>query len=162
MSLRLIEHNYQSGTPVDSSPCPTPSEMTLITLPARWQLETQPFNFSEYFEHLHTTSLGRTLLYTAVIPSTQTLFTGNIEFCNALTADMGVVSVAGQQTKGKGESLLIMCIYTTCTTLCGRLNLHIYMYTLIPSFPMQQRDSSAYNLVHIIEKMIGGIYMTFY
>ena len=113
MSLRLIEHNYQSGTPVDSAPFPTHSEMALITLPARWQLEAQPFNFSEYFDRLHTTSLGRTVLYTAVIPSTQTLFTGNIEFCNALTTDMGVVSVAGQQTRGKGGSLLI-CVVINC------------------------------------------------
>ena len=103
MSLRLIEHDYQTDTPVDSAPCPTPCEMTLITLPAHWQLGSQPFNFNEYFANLQTAHLGRTLLYTAVITSTQSLFTGNIDFCNALTLEMGVVSVAGQQTKGKGE-----------------------------------------------------------
>ncbi len=102
-SLRLIDHNYQSGTPVDPPPSPAHAELALITHPADWQLETQPFNFSEYFACLRTEKLGRTLLYTAVIPTTQSLFTGNIAFCNALTTEMGVVSVAGQQTKGKGE-----------------------------------------------------------
>ncbi len=103
-SLHLVYHDYQSGTPVDPSPCPNHSQMVLLTSPADWQLERQPFNFNEYFRHLQTKKLGRTLLYTAVIPSTQTLFTGNIAFCNTLTTEMGVVNVAGQQTKGKGKN----------------------------------------------------------
>lgn len=103
MSLQLIQHNYQSSSSVDPAPSSTHSKMALIAFPADWQLDSQPFDFKEYFYHLHTAQLGRTLLYTSVISSTQSLFTGNIDFCNALTTDMGIVSVAGQQTSGKGE-----------------------------------------------------------
>ena len=61
------------------------------------------FDFLEYFKLLKTRDMGRSVLYTPVIASTQTLFTGNLPFCSALTQEMGVVSVAAQQTKGKGE-----------------------------------------------------------
>ena len=108
LSVRLLRTDFEAGTPVDEPTKPTHSEQVIITNPARWQLDNQPFDFLEYFESLRTDKLGRTLLYTSVITSTQTLFTGNIEFCNSLRAEMGVVNVAGQQTQGKGIIIYIM------------------------------------------------------
>ena len=105
MSARLITTNFEvDGSSVDGfPPPPQPSELAIVTNPAEWQIKNLSFNFLEYFELLKTQTLGRSVLYTPVIASTQTLFTGNIPFCSALTPDMGVVSVAGQQTKGKGQ-----------------------------------------------------------
>ena len=104
MSARLITIDFeQDGSSVDGfPPPPRPSELAIVTNPAEWQVRSLSFNFLEYFELLKTQILGRSVLYTPVISSTQTLFTGNVPFCSALMSDMGVISVAGQQTKGKG------------------------------------------------------------
>jgi len=109
MSLRLIEHDFRSGTSVDPPPKPHPSSQTLITNPGKWQLDSLPFNTDSYFDHLRSNHLGRTLLYTEVITTTQSLFTSNMAFSEALTQDMGVVNVAGQQTKGKGTTFNKIC-----------------------------------------------------
>lgn len=76
----------------------------MITSPAQWQLQGLPFSREEYFSRLETRELGRTVLYTPVITSTQLPFTGNLTFCQALTQEMGVVWVAAQQTQGKGQT----------------------------------------------------------
>ena len=103
MSARLITTNFEEGTSVDGFPSPPgPSELAILTNPAKWQVRSLQFDFLEYFKLLKTKDLGRSVLYTPVIASTQTLFTGNIPFSSALTPEMGVVSVAAQQTKGKG------------------------------------------------------------
>lgn len=104
MSARLVTTDFEEGTSVDEYPSPPQSsELAILMRPAKWQLRHLPFDFLEYFELLKTRSLGRSVLYTPVIGSTSTLFTGNIPFCSALTTEMGVVSVAAQQTKGKGQ-----------------------------------------------------------
>ena len=110
MSARLITTDFeQDGSSVDGfPPPPQPSELAIVTNPAEWQVGSLSFNFLEYFELLKTQILGRSVLYTPVISSTQTLFTGNVPFCSALTSDMGVISVAGQQTKGKGQQWLAL------------------------------------------------------
>ena len=104
MSARLITTNFEEGTSVDGFPPPPKStELAIFTNPAQWQVRSLSFDCLEYFELLKTKDLGRSVLYTPVIASTQTLFTGNLPFCSALTQEMGVVSVAAQQTKGKGQ-----------------------------------------------------------
>ena len=104
MSARLITTDFEDGTSVDGfPPPPESSELAIFTNPARWQLRNLSFDFLEYFKLLKTKDMGRSVLYTPVIASTQTLFTGNLPFCSALTQEMGVVSVAAQQTKGKGQ-----------------------------------------------------------
>ena len=104
MSARLITTNFEDGSPVDGFPStPQPTELAILTSPAKWQLRSLSFDFLEYFKLLKTKNLGGSILYTPVITSTQTLFTGNLPFCSALMPEMGVVSVAAQQTKGKGQ-----------------------------------------------------------
>lgn len=109
MSARLITTNFEDGSSVDGFPSPPqPSELAILTNPAKWQIRSLSFDFLEYFKLLKTQNLGRSVLYTPVITSTQTLFTGNVPFCSALTPDMGVVSVAAQQTKGKGTCISVL------------------------------------------------------
>ena len=60
------------------------------------------FDVGKYFGALQTTRLGRVLLYTPVITSTQTVFTGNTTFTFA-SCESGVICSAGQQTRGKGQ-----------------------------------------------------------
>ena len=103
MSAHLITTDFEDGTPVDGFPPPPgPKELAVLTNPATWQVNSLSFDFLEYFKLLKTKDMGRSVLYTPVIGSTQTLFTGNFPVCSALTQEMGVVSVAAQQTKGKG------------------------------------------------------------
>ena len=64
------------------------------------------FNLSQYYETLHTASLGQVVLYTPVIASTQSVFTDNIKFATTART-RGVICIAGQQTQGKGMCCLI-------------------------------------------------------
>ncbi len=103
-SVQLITTDMSSeGTPVDPFPSPSPTSISVFTRPAKWQLERLRFDVDGYFGHLKTAQLGRTVLYTPVIASTQTVFTGNMSLCNAVTCDHGVTCVASQQTQGKGS-----------------------------------------------------------
>lgn len=102
MDIELIPDDMTEGTPVDPPPEPAHNSISIYTKPAKWQLASLPFNPDLYFSHLRTTHLGKTMLYTSVISSTQTVFTGNIPFCTSLSSEMGLVCVATQQTKGKG------------------------------------------------------------
>lgn len=99
----LVLTDYTRSTPVDPPPPPTLTSLTIITRPAKWQLDAVSFDFESYQERLKTATLGRTLLYTSIITSTQSLLAGNIPFCNSLPSELGVVCVAGQQTRGKGR-----------------------------------------------------------
>ena len=104
MDIHLIQTDIATeGTPVDPLPEPTRSCLSVLTRPAKWQLDRVQFCFKEYFDHLRTAYLGRTVLCTPVVSSTQTFFTGNMPFCTALKSELGVVCVAGQQTQGKGQ-----------------------------------------------------------
>lgn len=113
-SLRFITTDYNLGTPVDDVAQPSLSELTVITRPAPWQLNGLPFSHEMYFQGLRTREMGRTLLHTPVITSTQLPFMGNLTFCQALRPEAGVVWVAAQQTKGKGRVSLqqiVKCYY---------------------------------------------------
>lgn len=111
LSLVFISTDYSIGTPVDDPQRPSTSELTVITNPAPWQLKSLPFSPAEYFQRLETSELGRTLLHTPVITSTQLPFMGNDTFCQMLTQQMGVVWVAAQQTQGKGKGVcLSVCL----------------------------------------------------
>lgn len=90
------------GTPVDPFPPPTPTSISVFMKPAKWQLKRLGFDFGSYYSHLKTAYLGRMVLYTPVVASTQTVFTGNVPLCNVITSEHGVICVAGQQTQGKG------------------------------------------------------------
>ena len=92
----------EEGSSVDPPPTPTASEIVLLTRPSEEQLQGMEFDVTQYTRWLRTGHLGRTLVYTPVIGSTQTVFTGNLPFTMALKPDMGVVCAAGQQTQGKG------------------------------------------------------------
>lgn len=124
MSVRLITTNFEEGSSVDGFPSlPQPSELAILTNPAKWQVRSLSFDFLEYFKLLKTQNLGRSVLYTPVITSTQTLFTGNLPFCSALTPDMGVVSVATQQTKGKGKQCFVRLLMRKWIK-CGYMRLY--------------------------------------
>ena len=111
MSIQLINTDLSSeGTPVDPFPPPSGSSLSVFTRPAKWQLNRLPFDFDSYFNHLKTAHLGRSLLYTPVITSTQTVFAGNVPLCTALTPDLGVICVAAQQTQGRGEWIHVLTL----------------------------------------------------
>jgi hypothetical protein len=103
ISLRFLTTDYNLGTPVDDVVQPSTCELTVITNPAPWQLNSLSFSSNEYFRELRTREMGQSLLHTPVITSTQLPFMGNLRFCQALRPEMGVVWVAAQQTKGKGS-----------------------------------------------------------
>ena len=94
----------KEGSPVDPLPEPAADQLVLLTNPSPLQLKSIDFNIDQYMRCLRTAYLGRTLIYTPIIGSTQTLLTGNSPLCTALKRDMGLVCVAGQQTRGKGEN----------------------------------------------------------
>ena len=103
MDVELITPDLAEGTPVDAHPMPSPKRLCIFTGPAHCQLGRLPFDFELYFSLLGTTKLGRTVLYTPVISSTQTAFTGNTRFSQSIPPTLGLASVAGQQTQGKGN-----------------------------------------------------------
>ena len=103
----------KEGSSVDPLPIPTVNKIVLLTSPSEVQLrEEVEFDVPQYIRWLCTGFLGRTLLYTPVIGSTQTMLTGNTAFSMALKPNMGVVCAAGQQTKGIG-------IYKKIRTPCA-------------------------------------------
>lgn len=112
LSLRFLSHDFTLGTPVDSTPPSSPSELTVVTRPAPWQVNSLPFSSKDYFRQLETRELGRTILHTPVITSTQLPFSGNLCFCQLSQLAVGVVWVAAQQTKGKGQG----CYTHTCSS----------------------------------------------
>lgn len=96
-------NDYDRGSPVDPPPPPTPRTFSIIAKPSSQQVSSQEFDCIKFFECLKTSSLGHTLLYTPVVTSTQTLFSGNVTLTGLLDHRRhGVVFVAGQQTMGKG------------------------------------------------------------
>lgn len=109
MDVELITADMSKGTPVDAHPAsPSPQRLCIFARPAHWQLSALPFDFQLYFSLLQTSTLGRTILYTPVISSTQTAFTGNTKFAHSIPSILGVASVAGQQTQGKGMRVCVL------------------------------------------------------
>ena len=103
VDIELVNTETTSeGSSVDPLPCPAVNKVVLLTKPSQIQLHGVGFDISQYMRCLRTGHLGRTLLYTLVIGSTQTMLTGNLPFSLALKTDMGVVCAAGQQTQGRG------------------------------------------------------------
>lgn len=103
MDIEIVNTDeMREGSSVDPLPCPTTNKIVLLTRPSEAQLNSLEFDVAQYVRCLRTGHLGRTLLYTPVIGSTQTMLTGNLPFSMALKTVMGVVCVAGQQTQGRG------------------------------------------------------------
>ena len=71
-SVEVVERDDCGGVPVDS--CPSESKLCILEDPSEGELAGMMFDRRKYFDELKTKSLGRTLLYTPVISSTQTLF----------------------------------------------------------------------------------------
>ena len=90
----------------EDTPPPSPSYISILTNPPAKMIEQMEFNLSQYYETLHTTRLGQVVLYTPVIASTQSVFTGNIKFATTASTS-GVICIAGQQTQGKGAPFCI-------------------------------------------------------
>lgn len=91
-----------SGSSVDPPSTPTANRIVLLTNPLQTEVQDLEFDFNQYTRLLTTGHVGRTLLYTPVIGSTQTMLTGNLKFARSLSSELGVVCVAGQQTRGRG------------------------------------------------------------
>ncbi|XP_030648930.1 LOW QUALITY PROTEIN: biotin--protein ligase [Chanos chanos] len=60
----------------------------------------EQFSLQAYNLHLQSRSLGRTVLYTEVIPTTMDLLEG---LMIQLPEEMGLIAIAARQTKGKGR-----------------------------------------------------------
>lgn len=88
---------------VDATPVPSANRLCVITRPTHRQLSMLLFDFQLYFSLLKTAALGRTVLYSPVMSSTQNVFSGNLSFANLLPQALGTICVAEQQTKGKGK-----------------------------------------------------------
>lgn len=71
-SVELVKRDEYGGVPVDS--CPGESRLCILEDPKDGELVGILFDRQSYFAELKTKYLGRTLLYTPVITSTQTLF----------------------------------------------------------------------------------------
>lgn len=71
-TVELVERDDCGGVPVDS--CPGESRLCMLEDPSEGELVGIPFDRRRYFAELKTKYLGRILLYTPVITSTQTLF----------------------------------------------------------------------------------------
>ena len=119
------------GSSVDPPPTPTPKRIILVTRPLEAELQDLEFDVAQYKRLLCTGHLGRTLLFTPVIGSTQTMLTGNLPFARALGAEMGVVCVAGQQTQGRGTAITK---HMLCHWSCGIMPIHLLV--MEDMFPM--------------------------
>lgn len=105
VDIELVRTDAASeGSSVDPHPTPATNKIVLLTRPSATELEELKFDFAQFTHWLQNRYLGKTLLYTPVIGSTQTMLTGNMPFSLAMKSDIGLVCVAGQQTQGRGNS----------------------------------------------------------
>ena len=72
--VEMLRKDDHGGIPVDTNP--THNHYYLLLHPNKGEMTGLPFNVTEYLTHLQTKSLGHTVIYSPVISSTQTLFTG--------------------------------------------------------------------------------------
>ena len=72
--VEILLRDRRGGLPVDITP--THDHTYLLPHPAEGELTGLPFDVKVYLNHLQTKTLGRTIIYSPVISSTQTLFTG--------------------------------------------------------------------------------------
>ncbi|XP_062392445.1 biotin--protein ligase [Sardina pilchardus] len=75
-------------------------EGVLAVLPEPPEFLSEQFNLQAYNHHLHTHTLGRTLLYAEVTPTTMDLLEG---LMLELPEEMGLIAIALRQTKGRGR-----------------------------------------------------------
>lgn len=106
VSIHVSNENYSDpeSTPVDLPPSPSTSLLSILTNPSPWQKEEMDFDMLVYFSFLQTEKMGQVVVYTPVIPSTQTVFTGNNTFTSSFSFNGRLICVAGQQTRGKGHT----------------------------------------------------------
>ena len=72
--VEILRKDDRGGIPVDTNP--SHNHYYLLLYPNKGEITGLPFNVTEYLSHLRTKSLGHTIIYSPVISSTQTLFTG--------------------------------------------------------------------------------------
>jgi hypothetical protein len=109
-TVEVIERDEHGGVPVDCHP--TDNKLCVLSNPSPGELSGIKFNREEYFKELHTKSMGQTVLYTPVIASTHLLYERNVPLLFVLGNRFGLVSVAGRQTKGKGEACQLKFAYS--------------------------------------------------
>ena len=126
VDIELVRTDEDSeGSSVDPPPSPAVDKVVLLTRPSERQLRSLEFDTSQYMKYLRTGHMGRTLLYTPVIGSTQTMLTGNMPFSLALKTDMGVVCAAGQQTRGRGVCVCVCVCARACVRACVCACMHV-------------------------------------
>jgi len=72
--VEIVKRDDCGGIPVDINP--SHDHYYLLLYPNKGELTGLPFNVTEYLGYLQTKRLGHTVIYSPVISSTQTLFTG--------------------------------------------------------------------------------------
>ena len=72
--VEILRKDDRGGIPVDTDP--SHNHYYLLLQPNEGEITGLPFNVTEYLSHLQTKTLGHTVIYSPVISSTQTLFTG--------------------------------------------------------------------------------------
>lgn len=72
--VQIVRRDDRGGIPVDTTP--SHNHYYLLLYPNQGEMTGLPFNVTEYLSHLRTKTLGHTVIYSPVISSTQSLFTG--------------------------------------------------------------------------------------
>jgi len=114
------------------------------------------FDAASYWKHLHTNKLGRLLVYTEVITSTQEVL--NRILC-LLPQPHGFMIVAGRQTEGKGRSgnvwlspigcmMFSLCICIPCSTVLGQKIPFVQQIAAV-AFVKAVRDEPGYEAVRM-------------
>lgn len=105
----ILEHGLLQGQTVSMRFCEsgikdyTPSDTELPVVFGRDVPEGHGFSWETFERALKTRILGRALMYTQVIKSTQTLLDSNLKFLRSIPDSIGVVAVAQIQTSGRGR-----------------------------------------------------------
>lgn len=100
--VQILRRDDRGGIPVDT--VPSHNHYYLLLHPNKGEMTGLHFNVMEYLSHLQTKTLGHIVIYSPVISSTQTLFTGNIPLSESFTAESGAIAIASQQMRGKGRT----------------------------------------------------------
>lgn len=72
--VEVVRRDDRGGIPVDAMP--NHGHYYLLLYPTKGEMTGLPFNVPQYLSYLQTKTLGHTVIYSPVISSTQTLFTG--------------------------------------------------------------------------------------
>ena len=74
--VEIVKRDDRGGIPVDTHP--SHNYYYLLMHPSEGEITGLPFNVMQYLSCLQTKTLGHTIIYSPVISSTQTLFTGYV------------------------------------------------------------------------------------